>query len=186
MHGQPEIIAFEAHHAGGVIAVVRAVYDEYGFTWDDSPYFADLRDVARHYHDADGMFWVMIDGGRVIGTVGVTPHEGEQALPPETRRVVQSLARESTLPPASRMCELHRLYLLSAYRGRKLGLALLRTTLEWARQRGYRRMIAWSDVKLTRAHPLYLANGFRRIGERICDDPDKSREYGFLNVINDG
>jgi putative acetyltransferase len=162
----PETCTFEItpclpHQEEAARAVIRTVYAEYGFTWDRSHYFDDLHDVAGHYFGRGGIFWVLRaipegapDAPRVIGTIGVTPHaDGE--------------------------CELHRLYLQKDYRGRRLGQRLLDTALAWSRERGFTRMIAWSDVKLPHAHVLYRANGFVQRGERIVDDPDHSREYGF-------
>jgi putative acetyltransferase len=146
------LIPYESHHADGVIAVVRAVHDEHGFTWEADGYHKDLYDVDRHYLLA-GMFWTLVDGERIIGCVGVTLHGGE--------------------------CELHRLYLLQEYRGRGLGRKMLDESMTFGRAKGCHRMIAWSDVKLGDAHALYRKVGFVQEGERICDDPDESHEYGF-------
>jgi putative acetyltransferase len=49
-------------------AVVRAVYDEYGFTWDAHGYHADLRDVETAY----AAFFVAELRGRIVGTAGLT------------------------------------------------------------------------------------------------------------------
>ncbi len=49
-------------------AVVRAVYDEYGFTWDEDGYHADLRDVEALY----AAFFVAERDGEVVGTAGLT------------------------------------------------------------------------------------------------------------------
>ncbi len=151
----PVLVPYQRDHADGVVAVVRAVHDEYGFSWEADGYHADLYDVHATYIEPGGMFDVLLDGPRLVGTVGVARHDDVQ-------------------------CELHRMYLLAAYRGRRRGQRLLDAALDWARERSFRRMIAWSDVKLTDAHRLYLKNGFVRRGERICPDPDQSREYGFF------
>ena len=49
-------------------AVVRAVYDEFGFTWDEAGYHADLRDVEASY----AAFFVAELSARIIGTAGLT------------------------------------------------------------------------------------------------------------------
>lgn len=144
---------FEPRDEPAVIAVVRAVHDEYGFTWEFHGYHRDLYDIAAHYLAVGGAFWVLEIGGAVAGCAGVTPHGAA--------------------------CELHRLYMLPTVRGRGLGQALLDAALGWARQRGAAELIAWSDVKLGLAHKLYLANGFELFGQRRCDDPDQSLEHGF-------
>ena len=51
-----------------VAAVVRAVYDEFGFTWDEAGYHADLRDVEASY----AAFFVAETNGRIVGTAGLT------------------------------------------------------------------------------------------------------------------
>lgn len=134
---------------------MRAVYDEYGFTWEADGYHRDLYEVGRFYPVGKAAFFVMLAQDVVIGCVGVH-------LQGET-------------------CELHRMYLDSARRGRGLGRRLLETAVDFGRENGCRRMYAWSDVKLTLAHALYRRCGFTQSGERICEgDPDKAREYGFV------
>lgn len=153
-----EIVQFQIGFCGGVVAMVRAVHDEYGFSWEADGYHADLYDVEARYIATGGMFWVVLDGERLVGCAGVTLH-GDA-------------------------CELHRMYLAADCRGRGLGRRLLDVTMEFGRSKGCRRMIAWSDVKLTLAHRLYLKAGFTQEGGRICDDPDGSREYGFWKVLD--
>ena len=147
------IAPYAPEHRDGVINAVRAVHDEYGFTWEADGYHRDLYDVEARYINPGGMFWVVLDGQRVVGTAGVTVNGDE--------------------------CELHRMYLLAEYRGRGLGRKLLELTMEYGRCHECTRMVAWSDVKLPDAHRLYRRAGFEQRGERVCDDPDQSRELGF-------
>lgn len=147
------IVPYLEAHAAGVIQVVQGVFEEYGFTWEADGYCKDLYDPQTHYVAPGGMFWTALDGRRVVGCVG--------------------------LRMCGRRSELHRMYLLRSHRGRGLGRRLLETCLNHAREHGCVAMRAWSDVKLVDAHRLYLKHGFVRDGERICDDPDQSREYGF-------
>jgi putative acetyltransferase len=49
-------------------AVVRSVYDEYGFTWDEHGYHADLQDLERAY----AAFFVAELDGRIVGTAGLS------------------------------------------------------------------------------------------------------------------
>jgi hypothetical protein len=44
-------------------------------------------------------------------------------------------------------------------------------------------MVAWSDVRLPRAHRLYERLGFERFGARTVDDADRSHEHGFRRAI---
>jgi putative acetyltransferase len=148
-----EITDYEPAHRDAVVAVVKAVHAEYGFSWDEHGYHRDLYDVPGRYLAEGGAFWVLKDVDRVVGCAGVTV-DGS-------------------------VSELHRLYLLKEYRGQGQGRRMLEHALAYARGRGCRRMIAWSDVLLRDAHALYRKLGFVEEGQRICDDPDKSLEHGF-------
>ena len=97
---------------------------------------------------------VLVDAGRVVGTVGAVPR-------------------------SERTCEIKRLYVRSAYRGRRYGRRLMEHVLGWAGERGFHDAIAWSDVRLETAHGVYERLGFARVGERTLADIDRSREYGF-------
>lgn len=147
------ILAYSELHRDAMIAVVQAVYREYGFTWEADGYHRDLYTVDDYYIRSGGMFWLALDDDRVVGCVGITMHGSE--------------------------CELHRLYLLPECRGQGLGRRMLETTIAYGREKGCLRMIAWSDVLLEDAHKLYCKMGFVQEGTRICDDPDKATEYGF-------
>ena len=52
-------------------AVVRSVYREYGFTWDEDGHHADLRDVEAAY----AAFYVAETDNRIVGTAGLS-HQG--------------------------------------------------------------------------------------------------------------
>ena len=136
-------------------AVVRAVYDEHGFTWDAGGYHADLDDVQRSF-DA---FWVAERDGAVVGCVGL---------------------RSDRLALDGSDCSLERLYVLPGARGGGTGAALLRVALADARERGRTRMEIWSDKLLVDAHRLYERHGARVVAERVHDDPDASAEWGLV------
>jgi GNAT superfamily N-acetyltransferase len=143
-----------ARHGDGPAHVVEDVYREFGFTWDPGGYHHDVLHPERAYAPPQAFFEVAVEDGRVIGTVG-----GEHA---------------------DGVAELQRLYLLSSVRGRGIGRALLDRFLAWARRNGCERAILWSDKRFTDAHRLYARAGFRVMGDRICDDPDKSPEFGYM------
>jgi putative acetyltransferase len=148
------IAPFAPPHAAGVLDVIGAVFAEYGMTFDPDDFDADLRDIDRHYAGAGGAFFVLLDGGGVVGTV-------------------------AAVPKSATACEVKRLYLLPQYRGRGQGRAMMEHILAWARAAGFRDAIAWSDVRLQTAHVVYDRLGFERIGERQLEDIDRSRELGF-------
>ena len=57
-----------ASDSAAAAAVVRTVFHEYGFTWDEEGYHADLRDVEASYT----AFFVAERDGRIVGTAGLT------------------------------------------------------------------------------------------------------------------
>lgn len=148
------VVPFAPHHADAVVDVISRIFDEYAMTFELAGYDADLQAIDAHYARRSGMFAVLIDDGRVIGTVGAVPRDAGDF-------------------------EIKRLYLLPEHRGRGYGRQLLQHVIDWARARGHRRAIAWSDVRLETAHQVYLRFGFAQFGERRCDDIDRSVEYGF-------
>jgi GNAT superfamily N-acetyltransferase len=151
--GSPVLRGFARRDAGGVVALIRGVYDEYGMVFDPD-FESDLGDVALHYGGHGGAFWVLAQGDRVVGSAGVRPLDASTA-------------------------ELKRLYLEAAHRGRGHGRTLVDRVLGWSRERGHRVVVAWSDVRLVTAHAVYRRLGFQPFGERTLDDPDRSHEIGF-------
>jgi GNAT superfamily N-acetyltransferase len=153
----PPSIAVEpydrARHGDGPAHVVEDVYREFRFTWDPDGYHRDVLRPEDAYPPPDSFFDVAVEEGRVIGTIGGSVHDG--------------------------VAELKRLYVFDSQRGRGVGRALAERFLEWARGRGATRAILWSDKRFTDAHRLYGALGFRVMAERICDDPDRSPEFGY-------
>ncbi len=157
-HRALSIVPFAAQDASSVLDVIGSVFAEYGMTFDPQNYDSDLLDIERHYAGSGGEFYVLVDQGRVVGTVAAVPKDAATA-------------------------EVKRLYLLPEYRGRGQGRALLEHILDRIRQAGHREAIAWSDVRLETAHKVYDRLGFERIGERVLDDIDQSHEYGFRKSL---
>ena len=156
-----------------IVQVVRTVYDEYGFTWDPEGYHRDLYDVPGHYLQPGHGFWVAEDpSGQVVGTVAL--HRFDR-LP-----LGESLVHfEGQSRVAGADCSLERLYVLPAARGSGVGGALFRLVIETARAEGRSRMEIWSDKRFESAHRLYLRHGAEIVGDRICQDPDQSPEWGL-------
>lgn len=135
--------------------VVRAVFAEYGFTWDAGGYHADLGDVEAGFN----AFWVAEADGRVVGCAGLRRREGG------LRDAEGSLER---------------LYVLPEARGSGVGSALLAAVVEGARARGWARLEIWSDKLFEDAHRLYERCGAVVVAERVNDDPDESAEWGLV------
>jgi GNAT superfamily N-acetyltransferase len=154
----PTIVPATRTDAPGVIELIGRVFAEYGWTWDPA---AEVPDLLRWtpYEPPHGAFFVVREGQRVVGSVGVDRVEDDAA-------------------------ELHRLYLDAAVRGRGLGDALVKTILAWCRERDIVRLVLWSDTRFVHAHRLYLRHGFRRAGEReLAGDINQTREFRFERTV---
>ena len=127
----PFIRRYRPEDGPGVVRVIKSIYDAYNFTMDFEEFDRDLADIAGYYQDSGGEFWVAERGGAVEGSIGAVPRGGET-------------------------CELRRLYVSMPHWGRGLGSALIGTVVSWASDRGYPRIVLWSDVLFERAHALYL------------------------------
>lgn len=159
----------------GIVDVVRSVFDEYGFTWDEDAYNADLYDVEAHYLSHGNPFWVAEDeSGRIFGTGALELYE---KLPGQPGSIVEVDGRRRA---AGSDCSMERLYVHPDARRMGIGRALACTIVEEARRRGRTAMELWSDKRLTKAHTLYQSMGATVIGDRICHDPDQSPEWGLL------
>src|SRR5439155_11441600 len=108
--------------APGVIELIGRVYLEYGFVYVPEVEVPDLFRFEEHYAAPRGAFYVVRDGGVIVGSVGVERLEDGGA-------------------------ELHRLYLDARLRGRGTGRALIETVLEWCRVQQIGRLILWSDTR---------------------------------------
>jgi GNAT superfamily N-acetyltransferase len=153
--------------------VIKAVYDEFGFTWDPDEYHKDLWDIENYYVKRGG-FWVAEHEGEVVGAIGLTTFP---TLPGTPGEIVEVKGKQRV---AGADCEFWRLYIVKEARGLKLGRALSETIMDAARAKGCRLMEIWSDKLFTDAHALYAKLGATTIGERICDDPDEAPEWGMM------
>ena len=155
--GAFEIVPYErARHGDGPWRVVSAVFEEYGFPFQESDYDADLLRPDGFYVEPTGWFWVVEDrSGEVVGCVGLSDEGGGEF-------------------------ELHRLYVLSAARGQRLGERLCSIVIDKARKQGAGRLVLFSDVHFTHAHAMYERAGFRCNRFRYAPDPWQSREWGFI------
>jgi GNAT superfamily N-acetyltransferase len=145
--------------AAEVIALIRRVFEEYGFVWEPETEVADLLDFGRHYVAPHGTFFVARAQGGVVGSVGVHRLDDGRG-------------------------ELKRMYVDPRQRRQGVGQALAEAALAWARAEGLREIVLWSDTRFDRAHRLYERLGWVRTGERVIDnDPNDSREYGYRRPL---
>jgi len=118
-----------------VIALVARVLGEFGFESNVAGVERDLREAHERYAGDRAGFWVLDDGGQVVGTVAIRPKD-------------------------ERTCEIKRLYLRPDARGSGLGQRLYDHAEAFARRAGYDRIWLDSSRRFTRARKLYERNGF--------------------------
>lgn len=157
-----------------VVRVIRAVYDEYGFPWEEAGYHADLYDLEKAYDEVGDTFFVAEWEGCVIGTAAL---ERFDRIPGPFATTVDFQGYRRI---AGADCSIERLYVDPDARRRGAGRALMGHVIDRAKQEGRTGMEIWSDKKFAQAHQLYETFGARVVGERLCDDPDQSPEWGLL------
>ena len=117
--------------------LVFTVLGEYGLKPDPGCTDADLDDIEQSYLARGGVFHVLEEqDGSIIGSYGLYPME-----------------------PG--ICELRKMYLHRAYRGKGLGRRLLEDALARARQSGFRRITLETASVLKEAIRLYERYGFK-------------------------
>jgi O-acetylserine/cysteine efflux transporter len=159
MGGRPTVSPATRADMPGVVALIGRVFAEYRFVYDPAIEVPDLLRFEAHYQPPRGAFFVVRQGDRIVGSVGVERLDGETA-------------------------ELHRLYLDVAWRGQGTGRALVEAVLGWCRSQAVARVVLWSDTRFDQAHRLYVRMGFRQGGERtVPGDVNQSREYYFERPV---
>ncbi len=116
--------------------LVYGVLKEYGLKPDPACTDADIKDIESSYFGRGGKFFVLeTEDGSIIGAYGLYPVD------------------EQT-------CELRKMYLKKAHRGKGLGKFLLEDALSKARQLGFEKMILETASVLKEAIALYKSYGF--------------------------
>lgn len=101
----------------------------------------EVDSMSAHYPEPCAAFFVVEDGGRVLGGGGIGPLAGAE---PD-------------------VCELRKMYFLPELRGRGLGEKMLQRCLAAARERGYRRCYLETLTHMDAAQWLYAKAGFTRL-----------------------
>jgi putative acetyltransferase len=120
-----------------VARLVYGVLEEYGLKPDPACTDADIKDIESSYFGRGGTFFVLeAEDGSIVGAYGLYSID------------------EQT-------CELRKMYLHEAHRGKGLGKFLLEDALSKARQLGFEKMILETASVLKEAIALYKSYGFK-------------------------
>jgi len=126
-----------------VASIIRTVMPEFGA---DGPGFAihdkEVDAMCAAYSRPRAAYFVIEKDGEVLGGAGIAPLDGGE----------------------DDVCELRKMYLLTALRGLGAGRAVMQRCLDAARAAGFRRCYLETLAGMAAAQQLYLASGFRRIG----------------------
>ena len=143
----------------GIHKLIDEVYREYDCALDVLTDDTHLLAPGEYVRARGGEFWVVERDEEILATVAV-----------------KLLGNDAV--------ELKTLYVSPLLRRQGWGRKLSEMTIEYARARGRRRMVLWSDTRFTDAHRLYLSMGFRQLaGTRDLRDSNNSIEYGFEREI---
>lgn len=92
---------------------------------------------------------------------GYAPPTGRLLLVREDAELAGCIGLRKIGPDADRICEMKRLYVRPAYRGRGLGRLLVAELLKSAREIGYDRMVLDTLESMSAAVTLYQSVGFK-------------------------
>lgn len=142
MIARPPAIVVRTTRAAADFDALRILFREYAqtlhFSLDFQGFGDELAALSARYAPPLGDAWLADVNGQLAGCVAVRP-----------------------LDPG--ICEMKRMFIRPAFRGLKLGRRLAETTLEFARQAGYRAMRLDTVETLTAAMSLYRSLGFVEI-----------------------
>lgn len=119
-----------------VLRLVERILREHGLWREHKEFLEDLQDIPRFYLRPGGEFLVLDRAGQVIGCGGVLPRRSKGGV-------------------------LQRMYLEKPWRGKGLGVALLKRLEASARRRGLRRLRLETAPRLKAAIRLYRRSGYR-------------------------
>lgn len=123
----------------------------------------DIADYQHSYVENGGVFLVMCEQDRIIGTGALRrlkPEDFAAGVPAEMIDSIKDI------------CEIKRLWLLPEYQGRGLGYQMMTRLLAAAREKGYKKVrLETSPQYQAKAFAFYLRLGFYVI-PRYGSDPD--------------
>ncbi len=135
--------------------LIHGILAGYGLPMDARTMDKDLKDIEANYWNSKGMFFVLLDADQVIGTVAIH-YESDN------------------------ICELCRMYLDAAYRGKGLGRGLLNFAMAEAHARGFGEMFLKTASVLKEAIALYARAGFIQVDEI---DPDGNCDVRMQKIL---
>ena len=139
---------FNERDREAIVALLREYWASLGVAGEFQNFDTEVADLPGAYVPPEGQMLFLRDtsDNALVGSVALRPVAG--------------------VPD---MCEMKRLYLRPAARGRGLGRHLAVAAMDEARHLGYRRMFLDTLPTLVEAQALYLSLGFRQVGTAGSD-----------------
>lgn len=141
-----------------IIKLISDVWAEYDLVLDTDIEEKHLLAPDDYFHEKNGEFWVVEIEDEIVATIAAMMSDKETA-------------------------ELKSLYVHKDFRRQGLGEKLTKFVMDFARTKGAKELVLWSDTRFTKAHRLYERLGFERFGERELHDLNNSIEFGFKRKI---
>lgn len=127
-------------------AVIRAALTEFGANKPGTVYFDPTTDQLYQLFETPGsVYFIAENENELLGGCGIFPTIG---LPEKT-------------------CELVKLYLAPAARGKGLGKALMLKAMAWAKEAGYEQVYLETMPELSNAVTMYEKLGYNRLPKSL-------------------
>ena len=106
-----------------------------------------LDDMTGTYQGNRRIYFVVEEGGNIIGCAGIAPLNGMEA----------------------EICELQKMYFLPEARGRGIGSEMMKTCLDFAREKAFKKCYIETLPYMESARKLYKRTGFENIEKPLGD-----------------
>lgn len=135
-----EIHPYINEYRDSVIDLICTIQrDEFAvnITLNDQP---DLKKIESFYQNASGNFWMAFVNDELAGTIALLDIGNHQGA-------------------------LRKMFVKEKFRGKEygVGLLLLKTLLNWSKEKGYKEIFLGTTEKFLAAHRFYEKNGFEEI-----------------------
>jgi putative acetyltransferase len=152
---EPIVRKVEKKDNAHVAAIIRTVMPEFGASGQGfAIHDKEVDDIYQAYDHASTAYFICEVDGKILGGGGIAPLEGGDPS----------------------VCELKKMYFVSAARGKGLGQKTLNACLKEAKQIGFKQCYLETFNTMTGAMKLYEKSGFKKIlgpmgntGHFACD-----------------
>ncbi len=133
-----EIVEYDDRYKNEIIELILTIQNKeakIGLSIEEQP---DLSDIRSAYELNGGKFWIAVEKQRVIGTIALMISENHCGI-------------------------LKKFFVKAEYRGQKIGAALYRVLLEYAKAKDLKYIVLDTPSVATVSHGFYERAGFKKI-----------------------